>query len=676
MSRLKKEAMVAAAAGADEVVHSVIRAAEQELREDVATNRAIGQRGAQAVLKHTAGRPARVLTHCNTGTLATAGYGTALGVIRALHSTGALAAVYCTETRPYNQGARLTAYELVHDGLQPATLICDSAAAALMADGAIDAVIVGADRVAANGDTANKVGTYALAVAAAYHDVPFFVAAPRSTMDPETPHGDAIHIEQRPAEEVTHSRSDGARVAPEGIAVWNPCFDVTPAKLITGGIITEDTVLLPQTHADGGVNFEVTGRPSINRTVTDEREASIHKQSRSEQPLDVDSVLEYIASRPALVVRLGGLGTRDTWRAREVGDGNINFIFMVTSGDDASRSLVVKQALPYIRLVGERWPLTQERIAFEVRAMRKQHELCPEHVPEVFSWDEARSLIIMRYIEPPHVMLRAALTAGRCFPRLAEHIGHFLGNTLFATSPYALGGAAFRREMHAFGCNADMCALTQKVILTDPYDANCKDNRHTSPQLDADVAELRDKVSMRELMPRFVTKAEALLHGDLHTGSCMVTENSTFVFDAEFAFYGPIGFDVGLFIANLLLAYFAAAADQDRRSQRDWLLQCARDTWDIFSTHFMLLWRTHGHADYKMIDPEQFMADVFRDTFEFAAAEMIRRIVGIAHVEDFERIQNPDSRARCERMALECARHLLDEAVSCMPEKMFDFCAE
>ncbi len=173
-----------------------------------------------------------MLTHCNTGSLATAGYGTALGVVRALSESGHLGAVFATETRPYNQGARLTAYELVTDNLRPATLICDSAAAALMASGGVDAVVVGADRVAANGDTANKIGTYALAVSARHHGVPFYVAAPRTTLDARTPNGAAIHIEQRPAEEMTHAR-DGTRVTPHGIDVWNPCFDVTPAALIT-----------------------------------------------------------------------------------------------------------------------------------------------------------------------------------------------------------------------------------------------------------------------------------------------------------------------------------------------------------------------------------------------------------------------------------------------------------
>ncbi|MEW5314754.1 MAG: hypothetical protein WDW38_006225 [Sanguina aurantia] len=215
-----------ASASATEVVAAVLQVAEACLEEDIAANRAMGAFGADALCEAVAerggvaGRPAggglRVLTHCNTGSLATAGFGTALGVIRALHEQGKLAHAYCTETRPYNQGARLTAFELVHDGL-PATLIIDSAAAALMASGLVDAVVVGADRVVANGDTANKIGTYALAIYAKYHDIPFFVAAPTTTLDPDMATGAEIEIEQRSSEEVTHFK--GLRVAAENIQV-------------------------------------------------------------------------------------------------------------------------------------------------------------------------------------------------------------------------------------------------------------------------------------------------------------------------------------------------------------------------------------------------------------------------------------------------------------------------
>jgi methylthioribose-1-phosphate isomerase len=204
--------------------------------EDIAINRRLGRHGAALIPDG-----ARILTHCNAGALATAGYGTALGVIRAAREAGKKLHVYVDETRPVLQGARLTAWELMREGI-PGTLIADNMAGFLMQRGKVDLVIVGADRIAANGDTANKIGTYALAVLARAHRLPFYIAAPLSTIDQSLPDGGGIPIEERNPEEVTHMA--GVRTAPEGIAVWNPAFDVTPHEFITA-IITEAGVIRP-----------------------------------------------------------------------------------------------------------------------------------------------------------------------------------------------------------------------------------------------------------------------------------------------------------------------------------------------------------------------------------------------------------------------------------------------
>jgi len=201
--------------------------------EDLRLNRAMGRHGETLFADG-----ARILTHCNAGALATGGYGTALGVIRAAVAAGKQISVYADETRPWLQGARLTAWELQRDGI-PVTLICDNMAGWLMAKGEIDGVIVGADRIAANGDTANKIGTYSVAVLAREHGIPFYVAAPTSTIDLSLADGKLIPIEERSAREVTHLGEQ--RLAPEGVAVCNPAFDVTPARLISA-IITEHGV--------------------------------------------------------------------------------------------------------------------------------------------------------------------------------------------------------------------------------------------------------------------------------------------------------------------------------------------------------------------------------------------------------------------------------------------------
>jgi methylthioribose-1-phosphate isomerase len=204
--------------------------------EDVASCRALGGFGAEVVPAD-----ARVLTHCNAGALATAGYGTALGVIRGAVEQGKRVVVFADETRPFLQGARLTAWELVRDGIQT-TVITDNMTGALMQQGKVDLVVVGADRIAANGDTANKIGTYSVAVLAREHSLPFYVAAPLSTVDLNTPDGQHIPIEERNAREVTHV--GGSQIAPDGALVWNPAFDITPHHLIAG-IITERGIFRP-----------------------------------------------------------------------------------------------------------------------------------------------------------------------------------------------------------------------------------------------------------------------------------------------------------------------------------------------------------------------------------------------------------------------------------------------
>ncbi|PNX96785.1 methylthioribose-1-phosphate isomerase, partial [Trifolium pratense] len=302
-----KEIISKAAATTSEakgVFQAYLEASEIMLEDDVASNRAIGTYGASVIQNQTEKQKLSVLTHCNTGrfecvcnwtryllaivfnsllSLATAGYGTALGVIRALHSGGVLERAYCTETRPFNQGSRLTAYELVHDKI-PATLIADSAAAALMQAGRVDAVVVGADRVASNGDTANKIGTYSVALCAKFHNVPFYVAAPLTSIDLSLSSGKQIVIEERSPKELLNTRGGlGEQVAASGISVWNPAFDVTPANLISG-IITEKGVI---TKTSAGDAFDIKAFVQKTRElyIISSFKVRIEMQKKSSLPL-------------------------------------------------------------------------------------------------------------------------------------------------------------------------------------------------------------------------------------------------------------------------------------------------------------------------------------------------------------------------------------------------------
>ncbi|HRJ26875.1 MAG TPA: S-methyl-5-thioribose-1-phosphate isomerase [Fimbriimonadaceae bacterium] len=241
----------------DKSPESVAQAAQQIESEDRAMNEAIGVHGAELVPAE-----ARILTICNTGSLATAGHGTALGIIRTAWAQGKVKHVYSCETRPRQQGLRLTAFELMHDEI-PFHSIVDSAAASLMQKGQVDWIVAGADRIAANGDTANKIGTYMLAVLAHHHKIPFVIAAPSSTLDPLQPTGSSIPIEERAADEITEM--DGVRIAPAGCPVWNPGFDVTPGELIHA-IVTEGGVWRrPYAFRPGDERAEPQARPLTNR---------------------------------------------------------------------------------------------------------------------------------------------------------------------------------------------------------------------------------------------------------------------------------------------------------------------------------------------------------------------------------------------------------------------------
>jgi methylthioribose-1-phosphate isomerase len=238
-----------------EIKSAVVALAQRLYDEDIANLRILGAYGAALLPQE-----GTVLTHCNAGALAACGYGSALGVIRAAIENGQKIDVFADETRPFNQGTRLTAWELMKDNI-PTTLICDNMAGYFMSKGRISAVIVGADRIAANGDTANKIGTYSVSILAKEHGIPFYIAAPFNTIDPHTASGDLIPIEQRAAREVTHV--NGVQVTPDGVGIENPAFDVTPAKYITA-IITECGVLrAPFTESIAKMAQSTTAQPEL-----------------------------------------------------------------------------------------------------------------------------------------------------------------------------------------------------------------------------------------------------------------------------------------------------------------------------------------------------------------------------------------------------------------------------
>ena len=247
--------------------------------------------------------------------------------------------------------------------------------------------------------------------------------------------------------------------------------------------------------------------------------------------------------------------------------------------------IAVKQALPYVRLVGESWPLPLSRSHYEHLALTHQARLAPGLVPAVLHHDEALALIAMEFLEP-HIIMRKGLVAGTIYPRFVEDITTFMARTLFFSSDLAVPAAQKKEAIAAFAGNHALCKITEDLIFTDPYRI-AEQNRWTSPWLDATAARFREDlelhVAVSRLKLKFMASPEAMIHGDLHTGSIMVTEHETRVIDPEFAFYGPMGFDVGAVIANLIMSYLASSGHEsspgERRSFEAWVLETIESVW-------------------------------------------------------------------------------------------------
>ncbi len=383
------------------------------------------------------------------------------------------------------------------------------------------------------------------------------------------------------------------------------------------------------------------------------------------------TVAGFLGAIPAVAAVIGGPPSE--WSVREVGDGNLNLVFIVTG---ASGGVAAKQALPYVRLVGESWPLPLSRAYYERLALADEARLAPERVPALIHHDDAMALTVMELLTP-HRVLRGALCEGQRFPRLATHIAQFLARTLFLTSDLAVPAAERKAHIAAYLGNTAMCRITEDLIFDEPYFA-APLNQH-NPALDPLVATLRADVDLRlaaqEMKARFLAAPEALLHGDMHSGSIMVTADDTRVIDCEFAFFGPIGFDVGMFIANLLMAQAAQPGQRPDAAEDPWLLDQATAVWDGFAAGFAQLWRdldpeAETGALYALAKHDPALREaaiarrfdgIWQDALGFAGCEIIRRILGLAHIADFECIADEAARAGCEAHALLLARSLLVE---------------
>jgi 5-methylthioribose kinase len=359
----------------------------------------------------------------------------------------------------------------------------------------------------------------------------------------------------------------------------------------------------------------------------------------------------------------GLFGEHSKLSCEELGEDNLNLAFRVSN--DKGRSLIVKQALPYAYCVGESWPLTIDRARIEAEVLLKHRKLCPDHTVEVLHFDAEQAAILLEDLKG-YRLLRTELIAAKQFPHLASQLASYLANTLYYTSDFALTGPNKKQQVGRF-LNPDLCLITEDLLFTDPYCNHERNNIHA--ELRADAQKLWHDEALQaevaQLKADFLSKPQALLHGNVNSSSIFINDDNCKLISAGFGFCGPIGFDVGSLVANLLLnyvAHFGLTADAGaRQQQQDYLLQQIQQLWHQFAEQFGQLMSRECRAPMlqNSLYQQRFLQQVFVDTLGYAGCELIRRVVGMAHVADMEQIKDEALRAQCEHKALHLGRELI-----------------
>jgi len=341
---------------------------------------------------------------------------------------------------------------------------------------------------------------------------------------------------------------------------------------------------------------------------------------------------------------------------REIGDGNLNLVFHIINEQDG-KGVIIKQALPYAKVVGESWPLTVKRAKIEADALRTFGQLVPDYVPKVYFTDDLLAVTVMEDLS--HLIIaRTGFITGETYPLLSKHLGEYLAKTIFYTSDYGLGPSEKKAQVQKF-INPELCKITEDLIFTDPYfDADTnefEDGLHTDVEALWDDDELKFHVNV--LKRSFLTEAEVLLHGDLHTGSVFAANSDTKVIDPEFAFYGPAGFDIGQVFANLLFEVIVNVPN------RGLFIHHIETVWNVFKAEFTRLWNTENKEVLAKTDIflSYNLSKFFEDAIGFAGCELIRRTVGLAHVADLDTIEDEQTRLAAKRTTLELGKILIKQ---------------
>ncbi|MCY9514641.1 S-methyl-5-thioribose kinase [Paenibacillus apiarius] len=351
---------------------------------------------------------------------------------------------------------------------------------------------------------------------------------------------------------------------------------------------------------------------------------------------------------------------------KEIGDGNLNYVFRVVD-ENTRQSLIIKQAGPVARISDE-FKVSPDRNRIESEILKIEYDLAPGLVPQIYKYDAIMNCCVMEDLSD-HEILRTALLKHKQFPLFAEHISTFMVNTLLLTTDVVMNHKEKKRQVKDF-INPDLCEITEDLVYTEPF-YDCPRNDVYAPLLPFAKEYLwEDEALLLEtakLKFEFMSNAQSLIHGDLHTGSIFVKPDSTKVIDPEFAFYGPAGYDVGNVIANLIFAYVNADSvmeeGTEKERQKDWLLSTIQDIIDLFKEKFLVTWAasaTDKCASYKGFD-RYYLDLILRDTAGVAGLELCRRTLGLAHVKDITSIADPAARARAEKMCIVMGKRFIME---------------
>ena len=387
------------------------------------------------------------------------------------------------------------------------------------------------------------------------------------------------------------------------------------------------------------------------------------------EPLTIKNLPQRLKTIPELTALIGI--DINSWKVEEIGDGNLNLVFIVKG---PAGSVIVKQALPYVRLVGDSWPLPLYRAYFEYNALTRQASRAKDTVPKVFYFNNDQALIIMEYLTP-HKILREKLILGEKVENLANTLGSFCANTAFRGSDLSLDTKEVKSDRALFSGNVAIPAITEGLVFCDPY-FEAEMNSHTlglAPIVEILRSDIEMKSRVQHLFRLYSSQQDTMCHGDLHSGSIMCTSSESKVIDPEFVTYAPFGFDLGMLFANFFMAFFSQPEHrkEDLATYQNWILGVVSDTWLSFEKQFSQLWNkertgmlypktmfeNQGHSSEKAL--QGLLNDIWKNTLGFCGIEMHRRCLSLAHNADFERIEDTKLRAPLEARNLMMGRELI-----------------